>query len=216
MSVSPPTSVAGSEALPFGRPVRRRIAVPAMLAVGVALTLAVLILHDRVVYYRVTSGSMEPTLSIGSRVAIEPGLRPSVGEIVVFRAPAGALPPRPVCGAPGQGAGFSQPCGVATTASSRAVFIKRVVAGPGSDVSIRAGRAVVDGVTSVQPSASQCGGPDCNFPTPVRVSSGHYYVLGDNRGASDDSRFWGPIPVSSIIGVVVNCAPLQTACEPRR
>jgi signal peptidase I len=214
---SPPELAAptGADALELGRPVRRRIAVPVLLVIGIALAAAVVILHDRVVYYRVDSGSMEPTLPIGSRVAVEPGLAPLVGEIIAFHPPAGALPATPVCGAPGQGAGFPQPCGAATPASSRAVFVKRVVAGPGAVVLIRSGRAVVDGVTDSDPIAAPCASTDCDFPTPVRVPAGHYYVLGDNRAASDDSRFWGPVPAASIVGVLVTCGPLQSACQPR-
>lgn len=219
-SVPPPSLAAppatGEVALPYGRPVRRRFAVPLILAVGVALAAAVLILHDQVVYYRITSGSMLPTLPIGSRVAVEPGLQPKVGEMIVFHPPAGATPATPVCGSPGQGAGFPQPCGVAAPRSSRATFIKRVVAGPGALVSIIAGRAVVNGVTISQGFTGACDAADCNFPTPVRVPARHYYVLGDNRGASDDSRFWGPVPAASVVGVVVSCGPLQTACQPRQ
>jgi len=221
MSVSPPSPVhaapLGEEtALPYGRPVRRRIAVPVALALGVGAAIALVCLHDRVVYYRVTSGSMRPTLQVGSRVAVEPGVQPKVGEIVVFHPPAGAIPEVPVCGAADEGAGFTRPCGVATTGSSRAIFIKRVVAGPGDVVSIRGGHAVVNGVTSSEPFAVPCTGSDCDFETPVRVPAGHYYLLGDNRGASDDSRFWGPVPASSIVGVAVTCLPLQTACRPRQ
>jgi signal peptidase I len=219
MSTPPPLAPAagtGDAVVPYGRPVKRRIAVPVLLIVGVALALVVVLLHDPVVYYRVDSGSMQPTLPIGSRVAVEPGLAPSVGEIVAFHAPAGALPANPVCGAAGQGTGFLQPCGVATPASSRVVFVKRIVAGPGDFVLIRSGHAVVNGVTRVEPYVTPCSSDDCNFPTPIRVPAGHYYVLGDNRASSDDSRFWGPIPASSIVGVLVNCHPLQTACQPRR
>ena len=215
----PPPVVAASPArkpaLAFGRPIRRRIALPVLLVVGIAAVAALLILHDRVVYYRVDSGSMEPTLPIGTRVAVEPGLAPKVGEIIAFHPPAGAIPATPVCGAPGQGAGFPQPCGAATPASSRTVFVKRVVAGPGDVVLIRSGRAVVDGVTDSDPIAAPCRSTDCDFPAPVRVPAGHYYVLGDNRAASDDSRFWGPVPAASIVGVLVTCGPLQTACRPR-
>jgi signal peptidase I len=203
--------------LPLGRPVRRRIVVPLILAIGLAAALALVSLHDHVVYYRVDSGSMAPTLRIGTRVAVEPGAAVRVGEIIAFHAPAGAVPDTPICAAPDQGAGFSQPCGLATPESSKVTFIKRVVAGPGQLVSIRAGHAVVDGVASYEPFAAPCeSGPDCNFPTAVRVPRGRYYVLGDNRGTSDDSRFWGPVPAGSIIGVVVNCLPLQTDCKPRR
>lgn len=220
MSVPPPTPVGEATeneepALPYGRPARRRVAVPLALAIGVAFAVALVGLHDRVVYYRVDSGSMRPTLPIGSRVTVEPGIRPKVNEIVVFHPPAGAIPDIPVCGAADQGAGFTQPCGVATSGSSGEIFIKRVVAGPGEVISIQDGRAIVNGVTRSEPFAASCSDPDCTFQTPVRVPAGHYYVLGDNRGASDDSRFWGPIPASSILGVAVNCLPLQTACRPR-
>jgi signal peptidase I len=199
----------------YGRPVRLRIAVPLLLAVGVAMIAALVLLHDHVVYYRIDSGSMQPTLRTGSRVAVEPGLSPEVGDIVAFRAPAGAVPATPACANPGQGAGFMQPCGLATPGLSHATFVKRIVAGPGDAVFIRAGHAVVNGVPSAEPFAAACGGADCNFPTPIRVPPGQFYVLGDNRGASDDSRFWGPITSSSVIGVLVTCRPLQTACQPR-
>jgi signal peptidase I len=195
--------------------VRRRVAVPLLLLIGTMLAALLAILHDQVVYFRVDSGSMRPTLPIGARVAVEPGLSPKVGEIVVFHAPIGATPANPVCGAPGEGAGFPQPCGMSTPQSSRAVFIKRIVAGPGAVVLIRDGHAVVNGTVRPEPFAAACGGPDCNFSIPVRVPAGQYYVLGDNRAGSDDSRFWGPIPASSIVGVLVSCRPLQTDCRPR-
>ena len=43
--------------------------------------------------------------------------------------------------------------------------------------------------------------PTCDFPGAVRVPADGYFVLGDNRGASDDSRFWGPVPDKWVIGV---------------
>jgi type IV secretory pathway protease TraF len=43
-----------------------------------------------------------------------------------------------------------------------------------------------------------------------------YYLLGDNRGVSDDSRFWGPVPSGWIIGTVVRCSLLDTICNPVR
>jgi signal peptidase I len=221
MSMPPPPATAAHPAsrqapLPFGRPVRRRIAIPLILALGLAVSGAFVILHDRVVYYRIESGSMEPTLPIGSRVTVEPGLAPRVGEIIVFHAPAGALSANPVCGAADEGAGFSEPCGLSTPRSSRVIFIKRIVAGPGDSVAIRSGRALINGIMTTRPLVASCDGPSCNFPTPVRVPAGQYYVLGDSRGASDDSRFWGPVPASSILGVLVSCQPLQTDCQPRR
>jgi signal peptidase I len=48
------------------------------------------------------------------------------------------------------------------------------------------------------------------------VPAGEYYVLGDNRGSSDDSRFWGPVPGTWIIGTVVHCSLLDTICHTAR
>ena len=46
-----------------------------------------------------------------------------------------------------------------------------------------------------------CGGvQECNFTTPITIPAGHWFMMGDNRGESDDSRFWGPVPTSWIIG----------------
>jgi signal peptidase I len=43
---------------------------------------------------------------------------------------------------------------------------------------------------------------ECNFPTPIKIPTGDWFMLGDNRSESDDSRFWGPVPASWIVGVV--------------
>ena len=46
-----------------------------------------------------------------------------------------------------------------------------------------------------------CGnGGACNLPKPITIPPDHYFMMGDNRGASDDSRFWGPVPRDWIIG----------------
>jgi signal peptidase I len=48
-----------------------------------------------------------------------------------------------------------------------------------------------------------CSGvSECNFPVPITIPAGDWFLLGDNRGESDDSRFWGPVPTSWIVGVV--------------
>ncbi len=210
----PPPAAAALELGPLGRPVRRRLLVPVSLVAGLMLAGALLVLHSSVRYYRVTSGSMAPTVAIGSRLAAVSGLTLRVGEIVVFRGPAGAASEPPVCGISGQGAGSAQPCGRATGRPSSEVLVKRIVAGPGDLVALRDGHAVVNGIVRAEPFAVACGGgPDCTFPVPVRVPAGEYFLLGDNRGASDDSRFWGPVPAAWILGVVAHCWPLQTACR---
>jgi signal peptidase I len=95
------------------------------------------------------------------------------------------------------------------------VLIKRIVAGPGDFVAVRDGHAIVNGRGSAEPYTGACfDRTACDLPVPVRVPRDQYFVLGDNRGASDDSRFWGPVPASAVLGVVVRCHPLQTACSP--
>ena len=78
-------------------------------------------------------------------------------------------------------------------------FIKRVIGLPGDWVSIRDGRVYINGKLLkedyVPPS---CLGHD-NFP-PVHVAPEHYYVLGDHRDFSDDSRVWGTVDQKYIYG----------------
>ena len=83
--------------------------------------------------------------------------------------------------------------------------IERIVAGPGDTITISRGQVVRDGVREqdsydTKPCAS---GPSCNFPTPITIPEGHYFVLGDNRGAADDSRLRGPVPRAYIVGRVL-------------
>jgi signal peptidase I len=86
----------------------------------------------------------------------------------------------------------------------------------GDEVSIAGGHAV-NGVTESEPYIAPCGDGDaCSFPTPVKMPDGDYYMLGDNRGVSDDSRYWGPVPSVWIIGTVVRCSDLRTVCHPVR
>jgi signal peptidase I len=173
-----------------------------VVTVAIAVGLALLIQAFVVKPYRIPSGSMEPTLHIGQRIlANRLTDSPGVGDIVVFHPPAGADPQSAMCGNPNQGAGHQQPCGTPTTQESSQTFIKRVVAGPGDTISIRDGHAYRNGVREKDPYIEQCGGdPSCSFPTPVKVPPGDYFMMGDNRGASDDSRFWGPVPKKWVIG----------------
>lgn len=213
-----PSRDASLDALPLGKPVKRRIGRRVLAVAVLAVACAGLAVHRDLRYYDVTSGSMEPTLQIGERIAVDPGARlPRVGQIVVFHPPQGARPVDPVCGSTDQGAGFDQPCGVPTAQPSNANFIKRVVAGPGATVAIVDGHAVVDGRPLTEPYASICDDQQtCDFPSPVTVPPGEYYLLGDNRAQSDDSRFWGPVPSAWIVGTAVHCSLWDTVCHPVR
>jgi signal peptidase I len=193
--------------------VRRRLGRRLLAAAALALVVIGVAMHKTVKQFKVTSGSMQPTLQIGERVSAT-SARPQLGDIVVFHPPAGARVTDPVCGSGFQGSGSSQPCDAPVPQESTRVFVKRVVAGPGDLISIVDGHAVRNGLRETDPYIAPCApGSACSFPTAVRVPPDEYYLLGDNRGASDDSRFWGPVPRAWIIGTVVRCFLLDTVCH---
>jgi signal peptidase I len=168
--------------------------------VAIALGLALLIQAFLVKPFRIPSQSMEPTLDVGQRVLVD-RVRfhfrdPKVGDIVVFKPPHGA--DLSECGAPPK---QGQACAVSTPTKSSTNFIKRIVAVPGDSISIKAGRVYINGKLRdpwhINKSAD-CG--ICNLPVPVKIPPGEYYMMGDNRGESADSREWGPVPRKWIIG----------------
>jgi signal peptidase I len=174
-----------------------------VLIVVVALGLALVIQALLVKPYRIPSQSMEPTLAVGQRVLVDRiGNRfgnPHDGDIVVFHPPAGAdSQNRDQCGRqPPSG----EVCLVPTPEKSDSTFIKRVVGVPGDRIAIVDGHVIRNGKRVSEPYMRDCGGgPDCTFPTEVTVPAGEYFMMGDNRGDSDDSRFWGPVPRDWIIG----------------
>ncbi len=172
------------------------IAVAVLLAVGIQAVV--------VKPYKIPSGSMEPTLKIGQRVLVnrlaERLNGPHVGEIVVFHPPQGAREQR--CGPTHyEVTAGGAACDQTNPEESGENFIKRVVAGPGDTITIREGHVYRNGVREHDPYIAPCGSDRaCNFLTPIKVPAGHWFMMGDNRGESDDSRFWGPVPSSWIIG----------------
>ena len=174
-----------------------------ILTVLVAVGLALLIQRFIVKPYRIPSPSMVPTLAVGQRVLTNRLFdNPSVGDVVVFHPPAGADPASPECGNPNQGAGHPQACDTPTPQESNQTFIKRAVGGPGDTIQIIDGHVIRNGVREKDSYIAQCGpDPSCNFRTPIKVPAGDWFMMGDNRGQSDDSRFWGPVPSKWLIGV---------------
>ncbi len=174
-----------------------------VVTVAVAVGLALLIQAFIVKPYRIPTPSMVPTLAVGQRILANRLIdHPSVGDIVVFHPPKGADPAAPICGNPQQGGGHSQACDQPTPGESSQTFIKRVVAGPGDTITIVNGHVIRNGVAEKDSYIAPCGGdPSCNFRTPITIPPGDYFMMGDNRGESDDSRFWGPVPDKWVIGV---------------
>jgi len=175
-----------------------------VLIVAVALGLALGIQAFLVKPYKIPSGSMRPTLVEKQRVLVNRiGARfgdPEVGAVVVFHPPAGAeAPEQEKCnGAPPPG---NQACARPTASRADVNFVKRVVAGPGDRVAVRDGRVVLNGKLQREPFTLPCdGGGGCDLSEEITVPADHYFMMGDNRGSSDDSRFWGPVPRKWIIG----------------
>jgi signal peptidase I len=173
-----------------------------VLIVVVALGLALGIQAFLVKPYRIPSESMVPTLQVGQRVLVNRVSGrlgdPDVGDIVVFHPPEGAEQDN-MCGEgqPPEGAACDKP----TSQRADVNFIKRVVAGPGDKISIRNGRVILNGKLQKEPFIAPCGGGEgCDFPRTITIPADHYFMMGDNRGSSDDSRFWGPVPRKWIIG----------------
>jgi signal peptidase I len=169
------------------------------LALGLAFGIQAFIIKP----YRIPSGSMEPTLKIGQRVLVDrignDFFAPSVGDIVVFHPPSGAA--AETCGLVARKSG--QACSRPTAKPSSENYIKRVVAGPGDTIAIVNGHVILNGKRQHEPFANFAGcqnNMDCNYPAPITIPAGYYFMMGDNRDFSDDSRFWGPVPRAWIIG----------------
>ncbi len=174
-----------------------------VLTVAVAVGLAFLIQAYVVKPYRIPTPSMVPTLIPGQRVLTNRLIsHPSLGDVVVFHPPQGADPQPAVCGDPHQGGDGQRACDVPTSQASSQTFIKRVVGGPGDRIAIIGGRVFRNGKREHDPYIEPCGFAEgCNMPTAIVIPPGDYFMMGDNRGQSDDSRFWGPVPDKWIIGV---------------
>jgi signal peptidase I len=172
-----------------------------IVIVVVALGLAFAIQAFIVKPYRIPSGSMLPTLHIGQRVLVNRIGNdfgdPHVGDIVVFHPPLHAE--QEVCGVPRPP---DAACSLPESQRSNENFIKRVVAGPGDTIFIRGGHVYRNGKAESDGYIAPClaGNSICDMPRPIKIPAGYWFMMGDNRGSSDDSRFWGPIPKKWIIG----------------
>ncbi|HEV3227906.1 MAG TPA: signal peptidase I [Solirubrobacteraceae bacterium] len=175
-----------------------------VVIVAIALALAFGIQAFLIKPYRIPSESMEPTLAVGQRVLVNrignDFNNPSVGEIVVFHPPQGAVDP--TGGKCGVQVSAGELCPKPTAKEASVNFIKRVVAGPGDRISVINGHVIRNGKLQKESFIRPCpaGGETCTFNHTITIPPGYWFMMGDNRGQSDDSRFWGPVPKKWIIG----------------
>jgi len=169
--------------------------------VAVALGLALGIQAFLVKPFRIPSESMVPQLAVGQRVLVDRVSGrfsdPGRGDVVVFKPPKGADDGR--CGTSNSS---TMPCGRPTKERSETNFIKRVVGLPGERLKVVKNQVYINGVRQEEPFINK-GTPCaelCNMPEQITIPKDHYFMMGDNRGASADSREWGPVPKKWMIG----------------
>ena len=167
-----------------------------------AVLLCTVLLRTYVIQsFYIPSPSMVPTLQVGDRIMVNKlsydfhGVHR--GDIVVFKRP------------PLETQDFPD-------------LVKRVIGLPGETISSNNGRIFINckdqdfarctplaepwlppGPTSYTGALPDDEYPQYNMPGPVRIPAGEYYVMGDNRTDSEDSRYFGPIPESLIVGRAV-------------
>jgi signal peptidase I len=175
--------------------IRGVLLVGLLLVAGAVLAVALVGFFVYAKLYRIPSAAMEPTIKCE---APAPGCSGNAddrvlavrlrwpfsglgrGDVVVFRAPRAA---RQRCGTGG-------------------VYVKRVIGLPGERVAERRGLVLVDGRRLDEPYVER-ERRDRGSYTPRRVPAGAYFVLGDNRIRSCDSRVWGMLPRRDVLGRVV-------------
>ncbi len=158
-----------------------------------AVVVAVLLRTFVVATYSIPSASMEPTLQIGDRIVVDKlayhlhGI--GTGDIIVFGTPA------------------NEDCAGPPVAN----LVKRVIGLAGQTVSLSDGHVLINGKLLPQPwlppnlRTQTYPGPSFHpysLRHPYVVPQGDVYVMGDNRPESCDSRYWGPVPKSAIVGKV--------------
>jgi signal peptidase I len=170
-----------------GRPASKgRTVVEYIVLAVVAVAVALLIQAFLVKPYRIPSASMEDTLLIGDRVLVDRiswrFTQPARGDIVVFHSP------------------IAGP-----------VLIKRIIGLPGDEISLNGGSVYINGKRLSEPYVRRVNGqqepsqPFSNglpwsLQAPYKVPAGSYFLMGDNRTDSGDSREFGPIKRGRFVG----------------
>jgi signal peptidase I len=197
-----------------GLPDGLRVTIDWVVTIAGAIAIVLLVKAFVVNPYRIPSSSMEPTLhcsqpapgcevdslgpiDLSDRVLANRFLYrlrdPRRGEIVVFETPPAA---QVKCGAGG-------------------TFVKRLIGLPGDTVEVRLrqgdGYVYINGKPLNEPYIEKSRRGAVGAFGPVKVKPGHYFMMGDNRAQSCDSRMWGTVPRANLIGKV-----FATYWPPRR
>jgi signal peptidase I len=132
----------------------------------------------------IPSASMLPTLELGDRLVVEKISYklhpPAYADIVVF-----AVPPQL------QAEGYQ----------ADQAFIKRAIGLPGDRISVKNGRVYRNDVALVEPYVTVTPKPE--DISNITVPANEIFVMGDNRNNSNDSRYWGTLPMQNLIGKAV-------------
>jgi signal peptidase I len=180
-----------TEGLPHGWRVTIDWLVTIIGAIAIVLAIKAWVVNP----YRIPSSSMEPTLhcarpDIGCESRFSDRVlacrfcyrlfSPKRGDIVVFK------PPEPAT---------ENACGAGGT------FVKRLIGLPGETLEEKTGYIYIDGKRLDEPYIKP-GRRDKRNYGPIDIPKGMYFMMGDNRAASCDSRSWGTVPRSNLIGKV--------------
>jgi signal peptidase I len=162
------------------------------VTIGIAVAVVLLVKAYVVNPYRIPSSSMEPTFHCTAMPGCLGGRNdrvlanrfilhfrdPERGDVIVFDAPEQA----------------AQQCGQAGT------YVKRLIGLPGETIAGRNGAVFVNGERLSEPYLPE-GQITDNFG-PITIPANEFFMMGDNRGMSCDSRRWGPVAEERFIGPV--------------
>jgi signal peptidase I len=184
----PPRTGDGPDAAPPPPPHRsllRRLIVPWGIVITLGIVIAVVVRLFVFQTFYVPSTSMNPTIKAGDRILVDKlafHLHPvERGDIIVFR-----TPPTEHCGGP-----------------PVPDLVKRVIGLPGETISGRDGHVYIDGTQLAEPWLPKVSTTYTATFGPDKIPAGDYFMMGDHRTTSCDSRYWGPIKRSAIIGGVI-------------
>jgi signal peptidase I len=169
---------AGTETEADAKPKPFQSLVDLLHDLAIAVVVCVLLITYVVQAFKVQGTSMSPELADGERILVNKFIYYvddiERGDVVVFWYPE----------------------------DPNLSFIKRVVALPGETVEIRAGEVYINGRHLDEPYVSADNADHRSFPA-QEIRPGHFFVLGDNRKGSNDSRSWGLVPERYIYGKAI-------------